>query len=153
MRSHAHYYLHHVPGLELELECWWVVSVRDGSISLFPNRYDIDIFELNISAIAIYRRYFLFLAHVSPIFTFRRLLKDYANKSYGQHVLIYLFCVLLVTFILVSVYSCLRNTAGKYTETSSTRQNYRGSFFGVFCGWTTHHTAKVSEEVNMEVAC
>jgi len=33
-----------------------------------------------------------------------------------------LFCVFLVTFILVSVYSCLRNTARKYTETSSAWQ-------------------------------
>jgi len=32
-----------------------------------------------------------------------------------------LFCV-FSCFILVSVYSCFRNTAGKYTKTSSTRQ-------------------------------
>jgi len=49
---------------------------RDGSIPLFQNRYDIDIFELKISAIPIYRRYFLFLVHISTIFTFSRLLKD-----------------------------------------------------------------------------
>ena len=49
---------------------------RDGSIPLFQNRYDIDIFELKISAIPIYRRYFLFLVDIFPIFTFRRLSKD-----------------------------------------------------------------------------
>jgi len=55
----------------------WTIWIRDGSIPLFQNRYDIDICELKISAIPIYRRYFLFLVHISPIFTFRRLLKDY----------------------------------------------------------------------------
>ena len=35
-----------------------MVGIRDGSISVFQNRYDIDIISLKISAIPIYRRYF-----------------------------------------------------------------------------------------------
>jgi len=57
---------------------------RDGSMSVFQNRYDTDIFTVSLNIGDIF--YFWSIWYV-PNFHFRLLLEDRLTKGYDQHIL------------------------------------------------------------------